>query len=587
MKLIIVESPSKADTIQKYVGKDYVVEATMGHMVDLGKGGPKGIGIDVNNNFKPYYVIMKDKISLLDNLIREAERSDEILIATDPDREGESMAFHLKNRLETTGKPISRVEFIEISSAGVHAGIANRRDINMHLFKAQETRRILDRLVGFMVSPYLINYYGANLSAGRVQSVAVRMISDRENEIEKFNPEEFWNIFGSFRTQNNEEFVAKYHGRTKDRDNADLLLKMIRNQKEFYVSSVSNQKKKEKPPPPMTTAVLQQHMAKKFFFEPDRTMRAAQNLYENGFCTYIRTDSTRISDDAMQPVRDMIVSLGFEIPKKPNLYAVKKSAQDAHECIRPTNIKNNPDQTILSGDEKVVYKAIWQYFVACQMNPAIWDTLTVNIRARMDPKISFTVSGKALSYKGYLEIFGDIDTSKIDIPNLIEGQILSLAGDKSEQKFTQPPPRFNDASILKELEDRQIGRPATYAEIIKKISTRNYVEKKGSTYRPTELGTKITNILVELFPFMKYEYTADLEKQLDEIECGNLSSVSVLKEFFIPFKQKLDQAYISSGATICDKCGSPMSVRTNSKDQTKFIACSGFPNCRNTKPFNE
>jgi DNA topoisomerase-1 len=593
--LIIVESPAKAATIQKYVGKDYIVEATLGHVVDLGKGGNKGIGIDVNNNFKPYYVILKDKVALLDNLIQEAEKSDEILIATDPDREGEAMAFHLQNRLETTRKPISRVEFREISKAGVHAGIANRRAVNINLFRSQEARRILDRIVGFMVSPYLINYYGPHLSAGRVQSVAVRIIADREKEIETFNPEEFWNVFGKFKNQANEEFTAKYqglspYGRPCDKERTDIIVNLLKKQEEFYVSAVTRQKKKEKPCPPMTTAALQQYMAKKYSFEPDRTMKAAQNLYENGFCTYIRTDSTRISNEALKPVRDWIMEHSFEIPKKPNMYATKDSAQDAHECIRPTNVKTHPDESILSGDEKEVYRVIWQHFIACQMNPAIWNTLSVNIRARMNTKLTFVVSGKALDYKGYLEIFGPVDPGKIDIPNLTEGDILRLSGDdaiKTEQKFTQPPPRFNDASIIKELEGRQIGRPATYAEIIKKISNRHYVEKSGSTYRPTDLGKKITNILVELFPFMEYEYTANMEKQLDEIAVGNINSISMLKEFFVPFKEKLDLAYKNSGGIICDKCGSPMIVRTNSKDQTKFVACSSFPKCRNTKPFEE
>lgn len=588
--LIIVESPSKAATIQKYVGDDYVVEATLGHMVDLGKGGSKGIGIDVNNDFKPYYVILPNKISLLDTLIEEAAKSDEILIATDPDREGEAMAYHIQKRLETTQKPISRVEFREISKASVHLGIANRRPVNMNLFRSQEARRILDRIVGFMVSPYLINYHGAGLSAGRVQSVAVRMITDREKEIDDFDPKEFWNIAAKFKTQTNEKFFAKFVGKLGNQELTETMVKLLKAQNEFYVAAVSNQKKKEKPCPPMTTSVLQQYMSKKHSFEPERTMKVAQNLYENGYCTYIRTDSTRISDEALDPVRTWIKEHGFDVPKTATKYAAKDSAQDAHECIRPTNVKTNPDESILSGDEKEVYRAIWQHFIASQMNPAVWDTLSISIRARANPKLSFSVSGKALNYKGYLEIFGPIDPGKIDLPNLTEGNILSLAGDdaiRTEQKFTQPPPRFNDASIIKELEGKQIGRPATYAEIIKKIAGRNYVEKSGSTYRPTDLGKKITNILVELFPFMEYEYTANMEKQLDEIAAGNINSINMLKEFFIPFKMKLDQAYKSSGGTICDKCGSPMMVRTNSKDQTKFVACSSFPKCRNTMPYDE
>lgn len=585
--LIIVESPKKAVAIQKYVGDEYIVEATMGHVVDLGKGGSKGIGIDVNNNFKPYYVILKDKIALLDNLIQEAEKSDEILIATDPDREGEAMAFHLQNRLETTRKPISRVEFREMTKTGIMAGIAARRPVNMDLFHSQEARRILDRIVGFMVSPYLINHYGPNLSAGRVQSVAVRMIADREKEIEDFVPDEFWNIFAKFRTPNQEEFTAKFSQKPTNKNAADTMITLLKRQ-EFYVSAISNQRKREKPCSPMTTASLQQYMARKFSFEPDHTMKIAQNLYENGYVTYIRTDSTRISDEALEPVRDWIVDHNFEVPKIANTYEVKSTAQDAHECIRPTNVKTNPDDCILAGDDKEVYKAIWQHFIGSQMNPSIWNTMHVTIRCRAIPKLTFTVSGKALDYKGYLEIFGPVDPGRIDIPALTEQDILTLVGEdsiKGEQKFTQHLPRFNDASILKELEDRQIGRPATYAEIIKKISTRHYVEKTGSTYRPTDLGKKITSILVDLFPFMEYGYTANLEKQLDEIAAGHINSVNMLKEFFVPFKIKLDQAYINNGGTICDKCGSPMILRTNSKDQSKFVACSSYPKCRNTKSY--
>lgn len=585
--LIIVESPTKATTIQKYAGDDYVVEATMGHVVDLAKGGGKGIGVDVDNNFKPYYMILKDRISTLDTIIQQAEKVNEILIATDPDREGEAMAYHLRNRLETAGKPISRVEFKEISKSGITQGIANRRPIDMDLFHSQEARRILDRIVGFMVSPYLINYYGDNLSAGRVQSVAVRIIADREKSIETFKPEEFWNIHGKFKTEADEEFSMKFQGllsRPANKDSADTILNMIKQQDEFYVSSVSNQKKKEKPCAPLTTASLQQYMVKKHGFEPERTMKVAQNLYENGFCTYIRTDSTRISDEAIESVRNWLRDNKHSFPKKPNIFKTKDTAQDAHECIRPTNVKNIPDESILAGDEKDVYTAIWKHFVACQMESAIWNSISVSVRARMNPKLQFTASGKALDSEGYLKIFGPVDPGKIELPNLTEGMILRLVNTEAEQKFTQPPPRYNDASLLEELETKQIGRPATTAEIIKKITSRNYVEKVGTTYRPTELGRKITEILVNLFSFMEYEYTAYMEKQLDEIAAGHLNSIDMLKEFFVPFKEKLDKAYITNGAMLCDKCKSLMVKRINSKDQSEFMACSNFPRCRNTSP---
>jgi len=583
--LIIVESPKKAAAIQKYVGEDYKVEATMGHVVDLGKGGSKGIGIDVNNNFKPYYVILKDKIALLDNIIQEAEKSDEILIATDPDREGEAMAFHLQNRLETTRKPISRVEFREMTKTGIMAGIAARRPVNMNLFHSQEARRILDRIVGFMVSPYLINHYGPNLSAGRVQSVAVRMISDREKEIEDFVPDEFWNIFAKFKTPNQEEFAAKFSQKPTNKNAADTMITLLKRQ-EFYVSAVANQRKKEKPCPPMTTAALQQYMSRKFSFEPDLTMKVAQNLYENGFVTYIRTDSTRVSDEALGPVRDWIVGHNFELPKVANTYEVKSTAQDAHECIRPTNVKTNPDDCILAGDDKEVYKAIWQHFIGSQMNPAIWNTMHVTIRCRAIPKLTFTVSGKALDYKGYLEIFGPVDPGRIDIPALTEQDLLTLAGEdamRAEQKFTQHPPRFNDASILKELEDRQIGRPATYAEIIKKISNRHYVEKTGSTYRPTDLGKKITGILVNNFSFLGFDFTANLEILLDKIASGEVSRDIILKDFFTIFNSELMKVYKENMKFQCRKCGNPM-FDSNGKFG-KFYSCVN-PICKNTENYD-
>jgi len=582
-KLVIVESPAKAATIKKYLGEDFIVMSSIGHICELASGGKFGIGIDIDNKFKPHYHLIKDKITLLDEIIRIAEKSEIILLATDDDREGEAISFHLSRYLSSINKPIKRIKFNEITKSSILKAVNNLQDIDTNLVRAQEARRILDRIVGFMVSPFLINYYGPNLSAGRVQSVAVRMIVDRERDIDKFKPEEYWNIHAKFATHNGETFETKANTRPKNKESTDSYLEALKKQEEFYVTSVSAQKKKEKPCPPLTTVTLQQYMAKKFSMEPEKTMKIAQNLYENGYCTYIRTDSTRISEEAIESVRIWIKE-HYDLPEKPNLYTTKDSAQDAHECIRPTNINTLPDSSILTGDERNVYRAIWQHFIACQMNPAIWSTMHVNICARHNQKISFSVSGKALDYKGYLEIFGDIDPGKIDIPNLHENDILTLVGDvKSEQKFTKPPPRYNDASIVEELDSKQIGRPATYAEIIKKIASRNYVEKQGSTYRPTELGKKITTILVDLFPFMEYKYTAEMEKKLDDIASGSLDHLNMLKDFFGPFKEQLRQAYIGNGSSVCDKCGSPMILRINSKDQTKFLACSGYPKCRNTK----
>lgn len=585
-KLIIVESPNKIKKIKEILGDEYKVEASMGHIMDLAKGGTKGIGIDINNNFKPYYTILKDKLAVVDNIINAASNVDEILLCTDEDREGHRIAYDLSQVLKSTGKPMYRAEFNEITKLGIERGIKAKHAINMNMVYAQEARRILDRIVGFMVSPYLINTYGQGLSAGRVQSVAVRMIVDREDEIKLFKPEEYYNIFSSFTTNNKEIFSAKFEPKVSTEIESSNILNLIKEKNDFYVAKIQSQKKKEKPLPPLTTAKLQQYMAKKGL-DAESTMRSAQNLYEGGYCTYIRTDSTRASDESIREVRKFLKENKFDIPKTSNAYSAKGTAQDAHECIRPTNVSYIPSTSYLAGNDKEVYDAIWKHFLASQMENAIWNTVSVKIVSRSDKKLSFKVSGKALEYKGFLEIFGNAELSKIEMPNLKENEDLLASNLKSEQKFTQPPPRYNNSSFLKELEDRQIGRPSTYAEIIKKISNRNYVEFNGTTYKATELGKKITDILTNLFEFMQYDYTADMEKKLDEISNGNMLLLNVLKEFFVPFKEKLDAAYVSAGSDICDKCKSPMVIRTNSKDNTKFSACSGWPKCKNSKSLKE
>lgn len=586
MKLIIVESPNKVKKIQEYLGDEYIVIASYGHICDLAKGQAKfGIGIDIENNFKPHYALMKDKIDVLDAILNNAEKSTGILLACDEDFEGEAICNHINRYLLSTNKPVRRIKFSEITKSAILKAINNPVDIDQNIVKAQEGRRILDRIIGFMVSPYLMNFYGNNLSAGRVQSVAVRMIVDRENEIQQFKPEEFWNIYTKFLTTNNEVVSTKFKGKTQNKEETDRLIKLIKDNNDFYVYSVASSKKKEKPPAPLTTAALLQNMAKKFSFEPERTMKAAQSLYENGLCTYIRTDSTRIAEESLAPVRKYLSKLGYEIPDKPNTYATKASAQDAHECIRPTNIETNLDNAwsaTVSGDDKEVYNVIWKFFVASQMKPAIWDTMNVIIKSHSKDKLSFTTSGKALSYKGYLQIFEDISTDKIDIPLLKNGDELKMSDIKPEQKFTQPSPRYNVATMLEELEAKQIGRPATYADITQKIEHRNYVEKKGSTYRPTELGIKITNILVKLFPFMEYNYSAAMEKQLDDIAAGKLDRTVMLEEFFKPFKQQLNKAYLEQGSLLCEKCKSPMIKRLVKDTGKMFLGCSSYPHCKFT-----
>jgi DNA topoisomerase I len=585
MKLIIVESPNKVKKIQEYVGDSYVVLPSYGHICDLAKGGRHGIGVDIQNNFKPHYMLMKDKVDTLNAILNIAEKSDEILLACDEDFEGEAICNHINRYLLSTNKPVKRIKFSEITKSAILKALDNPMDIDQNIVKAQEGRRILDRIIGFMVSPFLMNYYGSNLSAGRVQSVAVRMIVDRENDIQKFIPEEFWNIYGNFSTNNNEKISAKFKGKTGSKNETQELISLIKEKNDFYVHSVVSSKKKEKPVAPLTTASLLQYMAKKFGFEPERTMKAAQSLYENGLCTYIRTDSTRIAEESLAPVRKYIVKSGYETPDKPNVYVSKSSAQDAHECIRPTDVAagiSSWSGASSSDDDKEVYGVIWKYFVASQMKPAIWDTMNIIIKSHSKDKLSFTVSGKALSYKGYLEILGDINTDKIDLPLLKNGDELKINEIKSEQKFTQALPRYNVATILEELELKQIGRPATYADITQKIEHRNYVEKKGSTYRPTDLGIKITNILVNFFPFMEYDYSALMEQQLDDIAAGKLNRTSMLESFFNPFKIQLNKAYMEHGSALCEKCKSPMVKKYVKETKNIFWGCSSYPHCKFT-----
>jgi DNA topoisomerase I len=578
--LIIVESPTKATKIQSILGNSYKVLASYGHICDLAKGGSNGMGIDTNDNFKTKYHIIKEKQTVLQNIIDAAEDKDvdKIILLSDADREGVAISYHLKKYLSTINKPINFSTIHEITKDGIKTSLENVGEVDINLVNAQEARRVLDRIIGFSVSPYLMRFYGNNLSSGRVISVCVRLITDRENDISSFIPEEYWNIAAKFSTSKNETFIARFDKKPSNKTEADNFIAQIKSQP-FAVLSISSQKKKEKPPAPMITSVLQQYMAKKHSFEPERTMNAAQSLYENGFCTYIRTDSTRISDEAISSVRDYIKDNNFDLPKSPNTYEDKIQTQGAHECIRPVSLTQ--DISTLPPDEKTLYDVIWKFFVASQMNPAIYDTVNIKIASK-DKSLSFSVSGKALSYKGYLELFG-VDLSKISLPNLSKNEILSLLDVKSEQKFTKPPPRYNDATLLEELDKRGIGRPSTFADIIKKISARNYVEKSNNIYKPTELGKKITDVLIKSFNFMDYNYTSLLEKKLDDIAEGKLNHLDMLKDFFFPFKKYLDQAYIKKGTSICDKCGSPMLERTSSKNQETFIGCSSFPNCKNIK----
>jgi len=583
--LVIVESPSKGHHIQEYLGDDYIVMASKGHITELAKGGKHGIGVDIDNNFKPHYILSDDKMDTLDSLLAAAKICDQILIASDPDREGEAIAWHLAKRLEDTGKPIRRIVFNEIKKSKVMKAVKEPRDIDMNLFHAQEARRILDRLVGFTASPFLMNCIGPKLSAGRVQSVVTKMVIDREREIELFKPEEFWTIQVCL-SKDNQEFIAKYPGQLRDLSSANAMKSKL-NVQDYIVSSVSAEEEKKYPQPPLITSTLQRVMSKTYGFPAEKTMKIAQSLYESGYCTYIRTDSVRVGDEALADARAWIKDHKYDLPKKSNVYKNKSEIQDAHECIRPSDLSLGIDgsYSMIGPDEKTVYNVIKNYFIASQMMPAVYNTLKVTAHAKGDPSLEVKASGKALKSKGFLAVLGIDDDSKIEIPNLNKGDELHLASKipvRMEKKQTQPLPRYSEDKLLKQLEDKQIGRPATYADLLSKLNSRNYVERKGNVFHATDLGKKITDTLSEFFSFMDYNYSAKMEEQLDEIESGKLNHIDMLKKFYPAFKKEIDKAYISYGGTLCEKCCSPMIIRT-AKDETKFLACSSYPKCFNTK----
>ncbi len=585
--LIIVESPAKGEKIKKFLSKDYEVLASKGHITDLAKGGKFGLGIDIEQNFKPRYVLMEDKVETLNKLLAAAKRCDQILIASDPDREGEAIAWHLRERLLDTDKPIKRITFKEITKKAVLESLKHVRDVDEKVFHSQEARRILDRIVGFTVSPFLMNYFGPKLSAGRVQSVVTRMIIDREVEIEKFIPEEYWNINVALSKDNKTSFIAKYDTKVTNQKTADAVTDVMKKATKFIVSEVISDEEKKNASPPLITSTLQQVMSKNFGVPADRTMKAAQHLYENGYCTYIRTDSTRTEEDALTDVRDWLKTNSHPLPAKPNVFKNKDASQDAHECIRPSDLSLDPmnNVEIIDPDQKKVYEVIWKSFVASQMTPAIFDTLKLTLYPDNDPKAKVRANGKALRDPGFLKMLGTNAATSIDLPSLTKGEELKPFGKGpvgTEKKATQPAPRYTQHALVKELEARGIGRPATYAEILTKITGRDYVAQSGSVYKPTDLGRKINAELVKFFEFMDYGYTANMESQLDEIANKNKDHVKMLKEFYIPFKISLDKAYVNHGAGICEKCTHPMVLR-NAKNGSKFMGCSNYPKCKNTK----
>jgi DNA topoisomerase-1 len=610
--LVIVESPAKATTINKYLGKDYVVKASLGHVKDLPKSK---LGVDPDNDFQPVYEEIKGKEKVIKELKTAAKSADRILLAADPDREGEAICQHLKEILDENKAEIYRVLFNEITPKAIKYAVENPGRINQKVVDAQQARRILDRLVGYQISPLLWDKVRRGISAGRVQTVALRLIVEREREVLAFKPEEYWSITARLEGHQPPPFdakLAKVKGKTaevKNQAEADHILQNLEGAT-FGVDSVVTKEKKRYPVPPFTTSKLQQEAARKLRFTVKKTMMLAQRLYEGielgeegriGLITYMRTDSTRISDEAMEMVRSYVsdVYTGPYLPEKPVIYKSKKDAQDAHEAIRPTFVGRTPDDLkgFLSDDEYKLYWLIWTRFVASQMNPAVYDQTSVEITAK---DYLFRASGRVLKFDGFLKVYEETrdedvktpeDEEDITLPPLNQGETLKSLGITPRQHFTEPPPRFTEASLVKALEEKGIGRPSTYATILTTIQEREYVQKDQGKFRPTELGTVVTDLLVRHFEdIFDVQYTARMEEELDEVEEGKLTWVEALDEFYKKFQKDLKKASKNMENLkkqeiptdqVCEKCGSPMVQKWGQFGS--FLACSAYPECKNTK----
>lgn len=602
MELIIVESPSKAKTISKYLKGKYRVDASGGHIRDLPQ---KTLGVAVDKNYEPRYVTSPGKEEVVKRLTEEAKKADRVLLATDPDREGEAISWHLQTVLGLDANKQNRIEFNEISPKAVARAIEHPRAINYNLVDAQQARRVLDRLVGYKLSPLLNNKIQNGLSAGRVQSVALRLVVDREREIKAFVPEEYWTITAELTDEQKKyspfkAVLEKYNGKKckiGNKAQADAVLDALKNG-EYAVSSVKKSVTKSHAPAPFTTSTLQQDASNKLGYTAPETMLLAQHLYEGldvsdeghiAFVTYIRTDSTRISDDAQQAALEYIAQkYGAEYrPSKPNIYASKKGAQDAHEAIRPIDISLTPERAKSMLDKKHynVYKLVYERFLASQMAEAQYDSMQIEIA---NSGYTLKASGKALRFAGYTAVYQEVkkedeEESAKRLPPLGEGERLSALGLKPEQKFTKPPVRYTDASLVKAMEDKGIGRPSTYASIISVLNKRKYVVKEGKYMVPTEVAYRITDLLVKYFTdIMDVGFTANMEEKLDDIEDGGKDWHTILAEFYPPFSEKLKFANSDGDEEteiLCEKCGHPMVRKTGRYG--KYLACSNYPACSN------
>lgn len=610
-KLIIVESPAKANTIKKFLGGSTKVVASMGHIRDLPKSK---LGVDIENDFEPEYINIRGKGDLIKLLKKEAKQADKIYLATDPDREGEAIAWHLATILKDEEAKITRVTFNEITKGAVQKAIKEPRDIDVNLVDAQQARRVLDRIVGYKISPLLWKKVRRGLSAGRVQSVAVELIVEREEEIENFKPEEYWNIYVDLKDkESKKQFQAKFYGQNgkkveiHSKEEVDKILEQIEKEK-YIVEEVKKGEKKRTPAPPFTTSTMQQEASRKLGFTLKRTMSTAQGLYEGvkipergtvGLITYMRTDSTRISEEARAAAKTQIVKTYGENYYENRYYRAKKDSQDAHEGIRPTYADLEPDsiKDSLTRDQYKLYKLIYNRFMASQMAAAVYDTMSVTINSG---EYNFKANGQLLKFKGFMTLYvegTDIQEKEEEgmLPDLKEKQEVDLQKINPKQSFTEPPPRYTEASLVKALEEKGIGRPSTYSPTITTILERRYIEKEQKQLIPTELGKVVNKLLTENFTdVINVEFTAKIENEFDEIAEGNEEWKKMLREFYGPFEKELERVekeleHVELKEEVsdvqCDKCGRMMVYKYGRYG--KFLACPGYPECKNAKPIVE
>ncbi len=607
-KLVIVESPAKANTIKKFLGGSTKVMASMGHIRDLPKSK---LGVSIENDFEPEYINIRGKGDLIKELKKEAKKAKKIYIATDPDREGEAIAWHLAKILEDEKDKITRVTFNEITKNAVKQAIKEPREIDVNLVDAQQARRVLDRIVGYKMSPVLWKKVKRGLSAGRVQSVAVKMIVEREEEIKAFVPEEYWNVYANLKhVKSKKDFEAKLVGKNDEKleihskDEIDNILKEIENAK-YIVNEVKCGEKKRNPSPPFTTSTMQQEASRKINFTLRKTMSVAQNLYEGikipergtvGLITYMRTDSTRISEVARAAAKEQIINRFGEEYYENRYFRAKKDAQDAHEAIRPTYADLTPEsiKEYLSNDQYKLYKLIYERFMASQMASAVFDTMTVKIKAN---DYDFKANGQNLKFKGFMAMYkySKKEDEETMLPPLQENEELKLNEIDPKQSFTEPPPRYTEASLVKALEEKGIGRPSTYSPTITTILARRYIEKEQKQLVPTELGTIVNKLLIENFTdVVNVEFTAQIESEFDEIAEGHEEWKKMIREFYGPFEKTIEKVekeleHVKLEDEVsdvkCEKCGRMMVYKYGRFG--KFLACPGYPECKNTKAIIE